>query len=68
MKGPRRSGGFKDAFRHGFVFVYGTRGDAAENARAFDKVRFDAELFWIRGNDWSLERGDVVWNEGRRIP
>jgi dienelactone hydrolase len=49
-KGPHRSGGFKDAFRHGFVFVYGTRGDAAEDARALGKARFDAEMFWVRGN------------------
>jgi dienelactone hydrolase len=49
-KGPHRSGGFKDAFRHGFVFVYGTRGDAAEDARTFHKARFDAEMFWVRGN------------------
>ena len=20
------------------------------------------------GNDWSVERGDIVWNEGRRSP
>lgn len=49
-KGPDRSGGFKDAFRHGFLFVYGTRGDAAEDARTFGKARFDAEMFWVRGN------------------
>jgi dienelactone hydrolase len=50
LKGPHRSGGFKDAFRHGFVFVYGTKGDAAEDARAYGKARFDAEMFWVRGN------------------
>jgi len=50
LKGPHRGGGFKDAFRHGFVLVYGTRGDAAEDARAFGKARFDAEMFWVRGN------------------
>ena len=50
LKGPQRVGGFKDAFRHGFVFVYGTRGDAAEDARSFGKARFDAEMFWVRGN------------------
>ena len=50
LKGPHRSGGFKDAFRHGFVFVYGTKGDAAEDARSFGKARFDAEMFWVRGN------------------
>jgi dienelactone hydrolase len=50
LKGPQRSGGFKDAFRHGFILVYGTRGDAADRARAFGKARFDAEMFWVRGN------------------
>jgi hypothetical protein len=49
-KGPNRAGGFKDAFRHGFLFVYGTRGDAAEDARTFGKAKFDAEMFWVRGN------------------
>jgi dienelactone hydrolase len=49
-KGPVRSGSFKDAFRHRFVFVYGTRGDAAEDARTFGKARCDAETFWVRGN------------------
>ena len=49
-KNPARSGGFKDAFRHGAVLVYGTLGDAAEDARAFNKARFDAEMFWVRGN------------------
>jgi dienelactone hydrolase len=49
-KGPHRSSGFKDAFRHGFIFVYGTRGDAAEDAQAYGKARFDAEMFWVRGN------------------
>jgi dienelactone hydrolase len=50
QKGPVRSGGFKDAFRHRFVFVYGTRGDAAEDARTYGKARCDAETFWVRGN------------------
>jgi len=50
LKGPHRSGGFKDAFRHGFIFVYGTRGDAVEDARALGKAKFDAETFWVRGN------------------
>jgi poly(3-hydroxybutyrate) depolymerase len=50
LKGPHRGGGFKDAFRHGFILVYGTKGDAAEDARTFGKARFDAEMFWVRGN------------------
>ncbi len=49
-KGPARNGGFKDAFRHRVVLVYGTRGTPDENARAFNKARFDAEMFWYRGN------------------
>jgi len=49
-KNPVRSGGFKDAFRHDVVLVFGTLGDAAEDARTFNKARFDAEMFWIRGN------------------
>jgi hypothetical protein len=32
------------------LFVYGTRGDAAEDARTFGKAKFDAEMFWVRGN------------------
>jgi hypothetical protein len=31
-------------------FVYGTGGNAAENAWALAKARYDAETFWYRGN------------------
>ena len=50
VQGPARSGGFKDAFRHRVVLVYGTGGTPDERARAFNKARFDAETFWYRGN------------------
>ena len=50
LKNPLRSGGFKDAFRHRVVLVYGTGGTSDERARAFGKARFDAETFWYRGN------------------
>jgi hypothetical protein len=50
LKGPQRYGPFKDAFTNHFVFVYGTKGSAEENAWAFAKARFDAETFWYRGN------------------
>ncbi len=50
LKGPARSGGFKDAFSNRVVLVYGTKGDGREDARAFAKARFDAEMFWYRGN------------------
>jgi pimeloyl-ACP methyl ester carboxylesterase len=50
LKGPRRSGPFKDAFRNRMVFVYGTQGTREENAWALARARFDAETFWYRGN------------------
>lgn len=50
LKGPGRSGPFKDAFRNRVLFVYGTQGTAEENALALAKARFDAETFWYRGN------------------
>jgi dienelactone hydrolase len=50
LKGPGRAGPFKEAFRHRFELVYGTRGTAEENAWALAKARFDAETFWYRGN------------------
>ncbi|MCC6361285.1 MAG: hypothetical protein IT450_21310, partial [Phycisphaerales bacterium] len=49
-KTPVRGGPFRDAFRQRFVFVYGTQGDADENAWAAVKARYDAESWWYRGN------------------
>jgi len=65
LKGPRRAGGFKDAFRHGFVLVYGTGGGAAEKARAFGKARFDAEMFWVRGNSGVEVLPDTAFDPAR---
>jgi hypothetical protein len=50
LKGPRRGGPFKDAFRNRVVFVYGTRGTPEENAWALARARYDAERFWYQGN------------------
>jgi hypothetical protein len=50
VKGPHRNGAFKDAFRNRVLFVYGTKGSPAENAWALAKARYDAEVFWYRGN------------------
>jgi dienelactone hydrolase len=50
LKGPHRNGPFKDAFRNRMIFVYGTVGNAEENAWAFQKARFDAECFQYQGN------------------
>jgi hypothetical protein len=50
MKNAKRGGPFKSAFNHRMLFVYGTGGTLAENAWALNKARFDAELFYVRGN------------------
>jgi poly(3-hydroxybutyrate) depolymerase len=50
QKGPHRYGTFKDPFNHRMVFIYGTKGNAAENKWNFDKARFDAETWYYRGN------------------
>lgn len=49
-KGPQRNGPFKEAFNHRMIFVYGTTGTVEENAWSFAKARFDAELWYYRGN------------------
>jgi poly(3-hydroxybutyrate) depolymerase len=50
LKNSARCGPFKEAFRNRMVFVYGTRGNAEENAWSLAKARYDAEQFWYRGN------------------
>jgi len=65
LKSPRRSGGFKSAFNHGFILVFGTRGGAAETARAFGKARFDAEMFWVRGNSGAEVMPDSAFDPDR---
>lgn len=49
-KGPSRGGTFKEAFNHQMIFVYGTGGSTAENAWAFEKAVYDAEVWYYRGN------------------
>jgi hypothetical protein len=49
-KSPVRSSGFKNAFDHQMVFVYGTKGNLEENLWAQNRARFDAEAFYYRGN------------------
>ncbi len=50
QKGPLRYGTLKDAFRNRAILVYGTRGNSQENEWSLAKARFDAEMFWYRGN------------------
>lgn len=49
-KNPKRYGTLKDAFNHRMVFVYATGGNNAEDRWAFNKARFDAEMWYYRGN------------------
>lgn len=49
-KGPHRNGPFKAAFDHDAVLVYGTKGDEEENRWALERARYDAEVFFARGN------------------
>jgi predicted esterase len=50
QKSPERNGTFKDGFKHNMVLVYGTSGSAAENDWSLNKVRYDAETWYYRGN------------------
>jgi hypothetical protein len=49
-KSAARSGLFKLAFQNHMALVVGTRGTKAENERAMNKARFDAEQWYYRGN------------------
>lgn len=50
QKNPLRYGTFKDPFNHRMIFVYGTKGTAAENTWSFNKAKYDAETWYYRGN------------------
>ena len=62
-KSPERGSGFKQAFRHRFVLVYGTHGTPEENAWAYNRVRYDAEAFLYRGNGSPEILADVAFEE-----
>jgi len=49
-KGPDRSGPFKRAFDREFVLVLPTAGTREENAQAVARARYDAQVWWYRGN------------------
>jgi dienelactone hydrolase len=50
QKGTNRNGSFKEAFNHRMVFVYSTAGTKAENEWSYSKARYDAEVWYYRGN------------------
>ncbi|KEO74314.1 carboxylesterase family protein [Anditalea andensis] len=49
-KGKLRNGTFKEPFNNRMVFVYGTKGDQEENAWAYQKAAYDAQVWYYRGN------------------
>lgn len=49
-KGPLRNGTFKEPFNHQMVFVYSTKGNKEENVWSYNKARFDAQVWYYRGN------------------
>lgn len=50
LKGPHRSGPFRDAFNNNVLLVYGTLGTPEETARLAARARLDSERWWYRGN------------------
>ena len=66
-KGPHRYGPFKEAFQHRMIFVYGTRGSAAENRWALAKALYDAESFWYQGNGAVDVVADVDFNPSAQV-
>jgi len=65
QKGPARYGPFKEAFNHRVVLVYGTGGDAAENAAAYEAARYHAETFGYRGNGALEVIADTAFDAAR---
>jgi dienelactone hydrolase len=49
-KGEKRNGGFKEAFRHNMLFIFGTKGTVEENNWMLNKAKYDAETWYYRGN------------------
>jgi hypothetical protein len=63
MKGPHRSGPFKEAFQKRFMLVYGTGGSPEVNAWMLAKARLDAEAFRYRGNASVDVLSDSDWSD-----
>ena len=75
LKSPDRCGPFKRAFDRRFVLVYGTAGDAREDAELLARARYDSEVWRYRGNGraeaWSdvdvLDAGNLPRLAGRNL-
>jgi pimeloyl-ACP methyl ester carboxylesterase len=65
FKTELRDGPFKLAFDRNMVWVYGTHGNAEENAAILAKVRYDQECWWYRGNGNVLVIADRDFSPAR---
>ncbi len=65
VKGPHRYGTFKDGFNKNMVYVYGTKGTAAENSWNLNKARYDAETWYYRGNGALDIISDVEYSKAK---
>ena len=59
MKRPSACGPFKQAWRNGFVFVYGTKGSPEETTALEEQARFDAQRWMYRANGQTIVVRDV---------
>lgn len=66
-KGIIRNGGFKEAFQHNMIFVYGTKGTKEENDWMLHKAKYDAETWYYRGNGAVDIIADVAFDTAKYI-
>lgn len=66
-KHPERNGGFKTAFDHQFVLVYGTGGSAEECSWNLRRALYDAEAFLYRANGAPEVVADTLFDEKRFV-
>ena len=67
-KGPGHEGPIKRAFDHDFVLVYGTAGNEEERALLLARARYDAGVFWYRGNGRARVLSDRFYLAHAREP
>ena len=60
-KKPGRAGPLKEALRRNMVYLVGTAGPEEETQANWQKARYDAEVFYYRGNGAIEIRTDTDW-------
>jgi len=69
-KSPSSSGPFKRAFDREFLLVIGTQGDELEDRELLELARYEAEVWWYRGNGTAriYTDSDFLASEVRKAP